>query len=220
LAALLGPRRARGRRGFADAPDLAAVYQDWDPIAELLREFDTGSDDQLVRLSQYERLTVGADGRLRELHSRALVRAGADDLDSIIVIDQADDGNPSVIHPLRGATLGTVRTNPEVGLVIAELRLPRTLRRGELLLIEHMVEFTPPFPRDTESSRRLRLPTRESVMDVEFTRPMLPARCVQLTDPGAERVLSLDGQDRACAIWVDLDPCVIGMRWEWPEPPR
>jgi transcriptional regulator with XRE-family HTH domain len=225
LAALLGPRRARGRKIYTDAPDLVAVYQDWNPIARLLSEFDTSSDDQLIRLSQYERLRVGPDGRLREFYSRALVRAAANDVSSAIVIDQADDGNPSVIHPLRGCTLGTVRSQPEVGLTIAELRLPRPLQRGELLVMEYRVEFTPPFPRDRDSSRRLRVPMREYVFDVEFTRPMLPERCVQFTasaDESAEteRVLTLDGQDRACAIEVDLDPCLIGVRWEWPEPPR
>ena len=223
LVALVGPRRARGRRGFADAPDLVSAYQDWDPIASLLGEFDTGSDDLLIRLSQYDRLTVGPDGRLRQLYSRALVRAAAHDLGSAIVIDQADDGNPSVIRPMRGCTLGTVRTNREAGLVIAEIRLPRPLQRGELFLLEHVVEFTPPYPRDQESSRLLRLPVRECVLDVEFTRPMLPARCVQFTGAEAaevERVLTLDGEDRACAMWVDVEPSVLGMRWEWPEPPR
>ncbi|HET9168901.1 MAG TPA: hypothetical protein VFN97_05670 [Actinospica sp.] len=226
LAALVGPRRARGRRGFADAPDLVEAYQEWDPIARLLGEFDTGSDDLLIRLSQYERLTVGADGRLRELYSRALVRAASNDLQSALVIDQADDGNPSLIHPLRGCTLGTVRTNAEAGLTIAELRLPRPLQRGELFLLEHLVEFTPPYPRDQESSRLLRLPMRECVLDLQFTRPMLPARCVQFTAAGSaegtavERVLTLDDQDRACAMWIDTDASVIGVRWEWPEPPR
>jgi len=227
LAALVGPRRARGRNVYTDAPALAAVYQDWDPIARLLAEFDTGSDDSLIRLSQYERLTVGPDGRLRELYSRALVRSAANDVGSVIVIDQADDGNPSRIHPLRGSRLGVVRTAPDAGLVIAELLLPRPLQRGELALLEHVVEFTEPFPRDRDSSRRLRLPIREYVLEVEFTRPMLPARCVQFTVPRTdeggvetERVLTLDDQGRACAIGVDLDPCVIGVRWEWPEPPR
>jgi hypothetical protein len=91
--------------------------------------------------------------------------------------------------------------------------------------MEYRVEFTPPFPRDRDSSRRLRVPMREYVFDVEFTRPMLPERCVQFTVSAdetveTERVLTLDGQDRACAIEVDLDPCLIGVRWEWPEPPH
>lgn len=225
LAALLGPRRARGRMVHAGAPDLAALYQDPDPIALLLGEFDTGSDDRLVRLSQYERLKVGPDGRLRELYSRALVRAAADGVSSSIVIDQADAGHASVIRPLRGCTLGAVRTRPEAGLVIAELRLPRPLRRGEPLVMEYVVEFTPPFPRDSDSTRRLRLPIREHVIDVEFTRPMLPARCVQFTAPHredagrTERVLTLDERDRVCAMGIDLDPGVIGVRWEWPGPP-
>ena len=224
LAALVGPRRARGRRVYADAPGLAEVHQDWNPIARLLSEFDTDSDDSLIRLSLYERLKVGPDGRLREIYCRALVRAAANDVRSSIVIDQADDGNASVIRPLRGCTLGTVRSEPEIGLIIAELRLLRPLQRGELLILEYVVEFTEPFPRDRDSSRRLRVPLREYVLDVEFTRPTLPARCVQYIVPGtdaavgSERVLTLDGRDRACAIGVDLEPCLIGVRWEWPEP--
>ena len=226
LAALVGPRRARGRRVYTDAPDLAElVRREWTSIARLLSEFDTSSDDRLIRLSQYERLRIGPDGRLRELYHRALVRAAANDLSSAIVIDQADAGSASVIRPLRGCTLGAVRTQPEAGLIIAELRLHRPLQRGELLLLEYVVEFTEPFPRDCESSRRLRVPMREYEFDVEFTRPMLPSRCVQFTIPRTdggietERVLTLDGEDRVCAIGIDLDPCVIGVRWEWPEPP-
>jgi hypothetical protein len=144
---------------------------------------------------------------------------------SSIVIDQADDGNASVIHPLRGCTLGAVRSRPEAGLTIAELRLPRPLQRGELQVMEYAVEFVPPYPRDRDSSRRLRLPIREYVLDVEFTRPMVPARCVQFTvsqkDQAVEteRVLTLDERDRACVMGVDLDPCVLGVRWEWPGPP-
>ena len=225
LAALVGPRRARGRQVYSQAPDLAEVYRDWDPIAGLLSEFDTGSDDSLVRLSQYERLRIGPDRRLRELYSRALVRAATNDVRSSIVIDQATDGSAAAIRPLRGCTLGVVRSKPEAGLTIAELRLPRPLRRGELLVMEYVVEFTPPFPRDCDTSRRLRLPVREYVIDVEFTRPALPARCVQFTAARAddavqtERVLALDDGDRACAMSVDLEPCVIGVRWEWPGPP-
>lgn len=226
LAALVGPRRARGRRVYTDAPDLAQAHRDWTSIAQLLGEFDTSSDDRLIRLSLHERLRIGPDGRLRALHYRALVRAAANDLCSAIVIDQADDdgGGAPVIRPLRGCTLGTVREEPEAGLVIAELRLPRPLQRGELLLMEYVVEFTEPFPRDCDSSRRLRVPMREYVLDVEFTRPMLPSRCVRFTIPWTdegvetERVLTLDGEGRACAIGVDLDPCTIGVRWEWPEP--
>lgn len=225
LAALVGPHRARGRKAYTEAPDLVEVYRDWDPIARLLSEFDTGSDDLLVRLSQYERLKVGPDGALRELYSRALVRATTNDVRSSIVIDHAEDGSAPVIRPLRGCTLGTVRSRPEDGLVIAELRLPRPLQRGELLVMEYVVEFTPPFPRDRDTSRRLRLPIREYVMDVEFTRPMLPARCVQFTvsqkdeTVQSERVLTLDERDRVCAMGIDLDPGVIGVRWEWPGPP-
>lgn len=225
LAALVGPRRARGRKAFAEAPDLVEIYRDRDPIAGLLSEFDTGSDDLLVRLSQYERLRVGPDGRLRELYSRALVRAATNDVRSSIVIDHAEDGNAPVVHPLRGCRLGAVRSRPEVGLTIAELRLPRPLQRGELLVMEYVVEFTPPFPRDRETSRRLRLPMREYVIDVEFSRPLLPARCVQFTasqkDETAEteRVLTLDERDRACAMGIDLEPGIVGVRWEWPGPP-
>ena len=225
LAALVGPRRARGRSVYTGAPDLAEVYQDWDPIAGLLSEFDTSSDDLLIRLSQYERLEVGPDGRLRELYCRALVRAATNDVRSSIVIDHADDGPASVIRPLRGCTLGAVRSRPEAGLTIAELRLPHPLQRGELLLMEYVVEFTPPFPRDRDTSRRLRLPVREYVIDVEFTRPALPVRCVQFTAPRedesarTERVLTLDEGDRVCAMGVDLDPCVFGIRGEWPGPP-
>lgn len=116
LAALVGPRRARGRRVYTEAPNLAELYSDWDPIAGLLSEFDTGSDDVLVRLSQYERLKLGPDGTLRELYSRALVRAATNDVTSSIVIDQATEGNAPLIGPLRGCALGTVRTRPEAGV--------------------------------------------------------------------------------------------------------
>lgn len=224
LAALVGPRRARGRSVHTAAPDLVEVW-DWDPIAGLLGEFDTSSDDVLVRLSQYERLTIGPDGRLRELYSRALVRAATNDVRSSIVIDQAAEGTASVVRPLRGCTLGAVRSRPDAGLVIAELLLPHPLQRGELLLMEYVVEFTAPFPRDNDTYRRLRLPVREYIIDVEFTRPALPARCVRfvasLDDESVmtERVLTLDERDRVCAVGVDLDPCVFGVRWEWPETP-
>lgn len=225
LAALVGPRRARGRRVRTDAPDLLEVYQDSVPVAGLLSEFDTGSGGLLVRLSQYERLKVGPDGRLRERYSRALVRAAADGVSSSLVIDQADDGDAPVIRPLRGCTLGYVRSRPEHGLTIAELRLPRPLQRGEPLILEYVVEFAPPFPRAREAVRRLRRPIRELVIDVEFTRPMLPARCVRFTASRpdgvaeTEHVLTLDERDRVCTVGIDLDPCVIGVRWEWPGPP-
>ena len=223
LAALLGPPRARGRRGHTGAPDLVEVYHDWDPIAEALKEFDTTSDQALVRLSQHERLRIGPDGGLRRLRSRSLVRAAADGPDRVIVIDQAQ-GNAPVIRPLRGCALGRVRADDAEGLAVAELLLDRPLRRGEAVVLEHEVEFSPPYPRDQDSIRRLRLPIREYVLDIEFTRPMLPARCVQFTVSAApapvetERVLALDPHDRACCVGVDLEPCDIGIRWEWPTP--
>jgi hypothetical protein len=139
----------------------------------------------------------------------------------MLAVYSTDTANAIKLRALRGCTLGKVFVDREVGLGVAELFFGRALRRGDHVLMEHAVEFSAPFPADQYWEHRISIPIREYAVEVDFTCPTLPARCVQFTSRHAdspveaERVIALDGNGHALAVGLDLDPCRFGIRWEW-----
>lgn len=226
LTALLEPPRPRGRRPVSDPVDLVTVYHNKSAVIEALRKFDTIWGQALIGLSSHDRVTIGSDGFLHSLWNRRVLRATADGPDHMLAVYSADaDNTPSVV-PIRGCTLGQVVTDHKAGLVVAELVFGHPLRQGEFLVMEHRLEMSAPYAPDTRWERRIPHPVRELVLEVEFTGPALPARCMQITAPAidsddfAERLVSVDEFGVATAVALDLTPCRFGMQWEWGVAPE
>ncbi|GAA1230527.1 hypothetical protein GCM10009665_21150 [Kitasatospora nipponensis] len=220
LAALLGPPRRRGRRAVVGPLlERAAFLGDATSVLDELRKFDMHGDELLLRLSMHNRLRIGRNRRIRSLWSRTVLRASADGPRGLVVVYTAEPAGAIVVRPLRGCTIGRTVVDRRAGFIVAELLFGHALRLGDTVVLEHAVDFPAPFPQEQQWEVWLRNPVREYVLEVEFTRPVLPARCVRFTSPGTdpavERVVALDEYSRACGVWQDLDPGRLGIRWEW-----
>lgn len=220
LAALLEPPRRRGRRASGDPVDLLSIYHNKQAVLEALRRFDTTAD-AVLDLSSHDRVVVGPDRLMRSVWNCRVLRAREDGPDHVVVVYAGDADNTPTITGIRGCTLGDVVTDPEAGLVVADLLFGHPLRQGEFLVLEHRVDIMPPYVPDTRWERRLPRPIREFVLEVEFTDPAIPIRCTQITAPTAdsddftERLVRIDEFGRASAVALDLNPCRLGMQWEW-----
>jgi hypothetical protein len=228
LAALLGPPRRRGRKRGSDLIDLVNVYQDKSAVLAALRDFDTVWGREVTLLSHHGRVVVGADGCIRSVWDRRVLRASADGPDHMLVLYDTEGCDPPVITPLRGCSLGRVVTDHAAGLVVAELLFGHPLRHGEFLVTEIRLDLAAQFPPDTSCTWRVAHPLREYVLEVDFAQERRPERCVQLLSPAVdsddftERVVHLDEFGCASVVALGLGPCQFGLRWEWgpsAEPP-
>ena len=154
------------------------------------------------------------------------MRARVDGPDRRVVMHAQDDtgaGLPT-IRPLRGCTLGRVEHDRAGGVVGAELLFLRPLRRGETVIMKYDVVSSTPGPQEREYTRRLRLPMREYLLEVEFDPRALPASVAALTE-GREHPIPVDADHRAHLVHTDTAPGTTGIRWTWPAdrpaaPPR
>lgn len=97
----------------------------------------------------------------------------------------------------------------------AELLFHRPLRRGETVIVTYDVVSASPGPQECEYTRRLRLPMREYLLEVEFDPRALPAAVVSFAD-GLEQPITLDDDHRAHLVHSDTAPGTTGIRWSWP----
>jgi hypothetical protein len=223
LSRLLEPPRPRGRHTPVEQTAMGVVMPYGDAMQRTLDEVDMKWGSSLNWISQHDRVEIGVDGGQCGLWIRAVLCATQDGPDRCVYFHHVDEpGIPlPEVRPLRGCRLGAVHAEPEVGLKTVELLFPHALSRGEALLIEWFVSYTPPYPQDGNYDRTFRLPLREYVLEVQFTAPALPVRCVQYWAPETgepsaegERPLGLDEDGRAILVALDLAPGRRGMRWE------
>jgi hypothetical protein len=209
LSELLAPSQSRGRR-LRTAP--APMSQFWpSPVEHALHELDTQWDDQLIRVSQQDFVTVGADRTERTLRSRQVLSASMNGPDRWVVILHADQpGQPlPLLNALKHCRVGQQVRDGARGFVVAELLFDRPLRSGESIVIEHELVNQAPCPLATGYEREFRLPTREYVLEVTFEGEP-PAVVTQLADNSSVRPgrTLLD-------VALDVQPGVRGFRWAW-----
>lgn len=188
------------------------------PHAAVLGRLDTSWDTHLARVSVHDVLQIGADRRQVRLTVRQAMRARVDGPDRRVVMHAQDDtgaGLPT-IRPLRGCALGRVEHDVAGGVVGAELLFLRPLRRGETVIVKYDVVSAVPGPREREYTRRLRLPMREYLLEVEFDPRALPASVVAHTE-GRQHPISVDADHRAHLVHTDTAPGTTGIRWSWPD---
>lgn len=222
LAALLPPPRRRGRwLKPAASPDICAFWPQAEVLEDVIREVDTRWDERLTRISQQDRIVVGADQGERTYTSRQVLRAEADGPDRWVVILHLDEHDRAVpeVRAVRNCRVGRVIDRPESGLVVAELLFDRPLRRGETVITEHEIVNQAPYPVDCGYERKFRLPVREYVLEVCFDPAVKPARCTQYArlDDGTEETRDVELSDSAevHSVALNFGPGCYGFRWDW-----
>jgi hypothetical protein len=211
LSELLGPPRPRGR-WLRNAPaPMSAFWSPQTPVERALNGLDTQWDDQLLRVSQQDFVTIGADRTERVFRSRQVLSASMTGPDRWVVIMHIDDHDRPLplVSALKNCTVGQVVREPAEGLLVAELLFERPLRKGESVVIEHELVNQDPCPLATNYERKFRLPTREYVLEVTFE-GTAPRSVVQLADgsPVAPGHTLLD-------VALDVRPGVRGFSWTW-----
>jgi transcriptional regulator with XRE-family HTH domain len=223
LSGLLGPPRPRGRwlRRVPDSPDIGAFWPHPRQIEVAVQGVDTRWDERLTRISQQDRLTVDATRGEHTTFSRQVLRAEADGPDRWVVIlhlDEHDRPLPDV-RPLHNCRLGRSISQPDSGILVAELLFDRPLVRGETIITEHELVNVAPYPLATNYERKFRLPVREFVLEVCFDPSAVPVRCVRFarTDGAAEvaREVAIDGASTVHGVALNFGPGSYGFRWEW-----
>lgn len=189
------------------------------PHTAVLARLDTSWDTELTRVSVHDVLRIGPDRRQVRLSVRQAMRARADGPDRRVVMHAQDDvaaGLPE-IRPVRGCALGRIEGDPQGGVIGAELLFFRPLRRGETVIVKYDVVSPTPGPREHEYTRRLRLPMREYLLEVQFHADAMPVGVVAVAE-GRARPISLDEDRRAHVVHTDTAPGTTGIRWSWPTP--
>jgi hypothetical protein len=210
LSELLGPPRPRGR-WLRHAPAPVSAFWPPTPVEHALRGFDTQWDDQLLRVSQQDFVTIGADRTERVFRSRQVLSASMNGPDRWIVIMHIDTHDRPLpqVKALKNCSVGRVVQEREDGLLVAELLFEQPLLKGESVVIEHELVHQEPCPPATTYERKFRLPTREYVLEVTFEGD-LPGSVRQLADGSCvtpARTL-LD-------VALDVRPGVRGFSWTW-----
>ncbi|WP_020497742.1 hypothetical protein [Sciscionella marina] len=230
LSALLGPPRPRGRRGQDGLPTIESFWGSRSTVSQLLSDFDTTTDLQLRRLSQYDYATIGANRVMRSHFSRQVMRAEHDGPDRwLLVYDWGEDvrglerPRPEITH-VRNCSIGAVRTHEDTSLFCVELVFARPLRRGETLLFEY--ELRNPGADRTLSepvdhvARKFRTPCREYLLEVRFDPGAVPARCQQYSVQHEDfvrrtRNLAVDEDGGVHTLAMDFGAGEFGVRWDW-----
>ncbi len=196
-----------------------------DRVRDLIAKVDMSSDDKLMRISQHDRLRVGADRAQESLVVRQILRAIQDGPDRFVIVFWIDDESWPLpeLRALRGCTLGTVVTDETANAMVAELMFGRALSRGESVVTEHELTAVTPPPCGPDSyGRKLRHPIRECLIEVDFPPDAPPSWCEEVfipegasEDEAVRRKLVADEAGRVHAIALGVGPGDFEIRWGW-----
>ncbi|WP_370948146.1 multiprotein-bridging factor 1 family protein [Amycolatopsis sp. cg5] len=225
LAALLGPRRPRGR--WANRPGLAVAYdQVWvhpEHVARALAKVDAGPADLDTphRLSQYVSYRVNAQGCEESMRVRRLVRADHDGTSRFVFVTRCSAlPQPPVVTFTEGCQVARFRADVPSSTCVFEFLLDRPLAAGELASVEFAVRF-PPGLTNRHTQMAIYRPAREMVLHIAFDPEMTPRRCFGYFQPrsGAPREhrseATFDGQVSTYQfITLDPMPGQYGIQWE------
>ncbi|MFW5418907.1 hypothetical protein J0910_20025 [Nocardiopsis sp. CNT-189] len=225
LAALLGPPRPRGRwaRRRAEPRGYEGILEPAEALAQTVEPVLGPSDAKLRTFCQQDTAVVGADRAIREVRSRAVVRAREDGADRFMAVYCGEPGALAAdIRPLavENCRPGRVRRHPETAVVAVELLFDRRLRAGETHLLEYGVAIGDS-PVSLDYRRAFRYPAETYVLSVRFDEEALPVRCFRFaqqgTDgaPGPEEELVLGAGRSVHVAEHDVGPGVLGIGWEW-----
>jgi hypothetical protein len=213
----LGPSRRPGPRPAEKT--LREMYAETPGMEDALRALDfEGLYDELLEIVRHITLDVGADGRTREMHVRAVMHARRDDARRTPLVLTLDDaGRRPRFVPGAGCSIGREVVDEESGVYAAELLLDRSLAKDETCLYELTIELPEPIDDtrvDHYAARRL----HSLLVWVRFDPSRLPShveRYTQVGDREESEKLELRGGTTAHAMARGFGPGIIGLRWGW-----
>ncbi|MEU4804648.1 hypothetical protein [Actinosynnema sp. NPDC023587] len=226
LEALLGPPRPRGRWVSRPQPPrhYGRMLEPAQSLAETVAALVGPSDGDLRLWSQDDAATVDADGVIRSVHTRQVLRAVAGHPDRYLAVYCADPGTPpgALDVEARGnCRLGRVRRHPGAPVIAAELLFDHALRAGRTHLLEYRFTIGDKGAQARDYRRAFRYPVGTYVLSVQFTEPLLPVRCYALAQPGVDAALVHDDElaltpGRVLHVLAkDVQPGVVGIGWDW-----
>src|SRR5207248_2550828 len=128
--------------------------------------------------------------QLRSVGVSQVLRAEQDGADRWVLVYDWEEQTPDSpqITDLRNCRLGRMAVDHESHILVAELLFDRPLATGETLVMEYLVVNPATAHGSTADSyfRRLRLPVRDYVLEVQFDSTMLPVRCQQFSSPAGD----------------------------------
>ncbi|WP_059008665.1 hypothetical protein [Streptomyces specialis] len=221
LTSALGPRRLRGPGPQGQRRVPAETMWPADPqIPSLLR--DVNADDEfLVRLSHHDFATLGPQRSEQSMRVRLVLRATRSGVSRFPVVLAPDDpqARRPLLRPLRHCSVRSASYFPEQGYVIASLEFDRELTRGDVIMVEYEVLYTPASARSTRFERKLAFPVHEYFAEIQFHEDAVPARCRWTFHSETEAVrggdLSLDGAHGVQFAASQASPGRYAIHWEW-----
>lgn len=218
------PRRGSGARAVDSIAALAANLQDGLEVPAMFAELDARLRRSVELLSEHTVVTVAADRAQHSRRIRRVLRAVADDVDRLMLINHVGDRTapPPTINPISHCSVGQRHVFTGSAVVVTELLYDRNLDKGDSIVVEYELQCGPPYPTDTYHGFLRQRPLREFVMEVNFDAAALPARCEwyqstpgETEPPEQVRPLDLDETNSVVVVRHDLPATHYGVRWHW-----
>ncbi len=192
----------------------------------LLTRVNTSCDEMLARISQHDRCWVDARRQLHAVRVSQVLRAEQEGADRWILVYDWEASTPDAprIVGLRNCRLGRVAADHEAHILVAEMLFGRPLVTGETLIMDYQVINPVSSHGDTADAyfRRLRLPVRDYVLEIQFDTEALPLRCQQFSSPAGDirtvrrRNLTVSPTGDVHAVALGVGPGLFGIEWDWP----
>ena len=211
LTGLLGKPRPRGRRATRPEPP---------HIAALLAKLAYPGEGRRTLISAHDVFTVSPDGTERGVRSRIVIHGLAGPVTRHVIRYQSDHRpHRPTLTAVSYATPGRVLTDPDTGLMVAELVLDRPIRAGDHAVLEYEVAAHPSHP-VSYYSRTLHNALSEYTQLIHFegrpptsctsywrATPTAPTRLRQPVPMGASRT--------SCLVVRDGCRGIVGTNWTW-----
>ncbi|MCP2328346.1 transcriptional regulator with XRE-family HTH domain [Hamadaea flava] len=230
LAALLGPRRPRGRRAVALPPDVRPPNLFWhqpDAVLRALAKLDATRADLAdpVKLSQSFTYRVDEHGHEAAIRVHRLIRARRDGLRRFLFLTRCVTlPQPPAVTFTEGCHPGRFRADVPTSTCVFEFLLDRPLRAGETAMVEFGLRY-PPGQLDTYVRVEIGRACRDVALRVVFDPRRVPVRCVGHFQPTVDAPLLTTSEtgphEQIQAFqYVTLDPApgAYGISWQWPGP--
>ncbi|MGW7241418.1 hypothetical protein [Streptomyces sp. NPDC054804] len=206
---------ARSYRSLIEASDV---------LDRLQSDLGWSLDGGLHTLGHHERVRIGAHRELAARESQHIVRAHRDGVDRFVAVHHGDPGcapQHMTVRALENCRTGRVRSDPETGLLVAELLFGTRLRSGDTFLFRYVVEDgTAGVSR--EYVRDFGFPGGQYTLQVRFTADALPTHCHRFTQHSAaaprsgRQALPLSGLHRSVhLVEPRVRPGLLGIGWDW-----
>lgn len=219
------PDAAVDDAGPIAAPPLDPVLAGVEPgrlSAGLASLLETGRE-RVELVSDHQSAELDAERRCTAARTRRIYRALTDGVDRVLIATALPDGVPAEPGPLtlhHGRAIDRV-VLADHGVVLTELALDRTLRRGEAIMLELDLERSPGVSTGTPRELCGSVPLRELVVEVRFDPRAQPLRVEWYegeSDAAASiTALTLDSTSSVLVVRHDVRAVRHGVRWDWPS---